>query len=553
MAKQRTRSNRKRKRRSFFATITFYGSWLLGLSIVLFICLILIYGYRASQFNMDKVAEIPAGATVYDSSGRKITTLKGGRDLADRQDLPEFLIDCLLAREDARFYEHGGVDWLGLVRATVRNLRDRSFTQGASTLSMQLSRNTYSIRAKSIDRKLLEIAITKRIEDHYSKNEILTHYLNRIYFGSGCYGIDSAAEKYFNRDVSKLSKGQSALLVGIIRGPHIFSPLRNLKGATSQRNQVLNRLIAQEKISKEEAEAIKAEPLYLQKKREHSDDRTYAVQAARRHLDEVVTDTQLTSEGLAIHTTLDLALQARVDTLIDDIFQALDSQPQTNPEDDLQCAAVVIENESGAIRALTGGRDFSKSKFNRALDAKRPLGPGFEVFLNALARERGMLPIVGNPVITARQLGQRELISLLPRLGLTGPYGEGDDIARGVMLSTPLLTATALTTLSKGGHYPRTHLIDSIQTHSGEKLFSNSHSHQTVLKETAAAEGLSLLGRDGVFLCDTNNARNIWIYSSSERLTSVIWLGYDMPKPIPNYERSKKSILNAAVRYRNGG
>jgi len=502
--------------------------------------MLLIYGFRASKFDLDKVAKIPSGATVYDTSGREITTLKGGRHLASRKDLPEFLIDCLLAREDARFYEHGGVDWKGLVRATGRNIKDRSFTQGASTLSMQLARNTFSIRAKSIDRKLLEIALTKRLEERYSKNEILTHYLNRIYFGSGCYGIDSAAEKYFNRDVSRLSKGQAALLIGIIRGPHVFSPLRNLKGAISQRNQVLNRL------------KIKAAPLHLQKKRANNDDRTYAVQATRRHLDEVVTDSQLTSDGLAIHTTLDLAIQARVDTLIDTVFHTLDSHPQPDPKDDLQCAAVVIENKSGAIRALTGGRDFSRSKFNRALDAKRPLGPGFEVFLNALARERGKLPIAGKPVITARQLGQRELISLLPRLGLTGPYGDGDDIARGVMLSTPLHTATALTTLSKGGHYPRTYLINHIETQSGQRLFSNSTSSQVALTETAAAEGLSLLGRDGIYLCDTNNARNIWIYSSSEKLTAVFWFGYDMPKPIPNYEISRKHILAAATRFRNG-
>ncbi|TAE87583.1 MAG: hypothetical protein EAZ81_13890 [Verrucomicrobia bacterium] len=134
----------------------------------------------------------------------------------------------------------------GLVRATLRNIKDKKFTQGASTLSMQLARNTYEIRAKSLHRKFLEIALTFRVEHHYSKKQIMAGYLNRIYFGVGAghYGIEDAAQQYFGKNVSRLNEAQCAMIIGIIRGPHIFSPWRDLDAAKEQRDQVLDRMIA---------------------------------------------------------------------------------------------------------------------------------------------------------------------------------------------------------------------------------------------------------------------------------------------------------------------
>ena len=186
-----------------------------------------------------------------------------GRKLVNREDIPDFLVKALQAREDARFFEHHGVDVRGLARATVRNLKDRDFTQGASTLSMQLARNSFEIREKSLHRKFLEIALTLRIESRYSKDEILTHYLNRIYFGAGADGIEQAARTYFGKATRELTDGECALIVGIIRGPHIFSPFRNLDAAIEQRNQTLNRMVAMGFIDEARRDAIAAEPVRL--------------------------------------------------------------------------------------------------------------------------------------------------------------------------------------------------------------------------------------------------------------------------------------------------
>src|SRR5690606_5231649 len=158
--------------------------------------------------------------------------------------LPDFLVKALQAREDARFFDHAGVDFRGLARATVRNLKDRDFTQGASTLTMQLARNTYDIRAKSLHRKFLEIALTLRIEARYSKDEIPAHYLTRIYSGAGAEDIEQAARTYCGRSVLALNESDCAMIAGIIRGPHIFSPLRDFEAALEQRDQTLARMVA---------------------------------------------------------------------------------------------------------------------------------------------------------------------------------------------------------------------------------------------------------------------------------------------------------------------
>ena len=176
------------------------------------------YFYLALKFDLSEVAKIPERSTVLDRHGETYGLIHGERRrVITRDELPDVMVQALRAREDLRFYDHSGVDIKGLARATLRNIKDWSFTQGASTLTMQLARNSYDdMSAKSLHRKFLEIALTLRIEGRYSKDEILANYLNRIYFGSGCHGVEEAAQTYFGRPVSELNTGESAMLIGII-------------------------------------------------------------------------------------------------------------------------------------------------------------------------------------------------------------------------------------------------------------------------------------------------------------------------------------------------
>jgi len=207
---------------------------------IIFLIVSLYYYYLASQYNIDKVAETTHPNLILTEEGTKLATLGGDTNkLVTFSEIPSHFVDALLTREDTSFYNHIGIDIKGLARATLKNISTMSYHEGASTISMQLTKNTYDNKSKSIHRKFLEIALTLRLESRYDKDEILTHYLNRIYFGSGSYGIEAAANTYFGVPTSQLTLGQSALIVGIIRGPHIFSPFNNLEAAKVTKNQTL--------------------------------------------------------------------------------------------------------------------------------------------------------------------------------------------------------------------------------------------------------------------------------------------------------------------------
>ena len=260
------------------------------------------YVWQAGQYDYDQVAEMPARTVILDREDEEIGTIHGtSRRLLNSDDLSPFLKDALFAREDANFRDHGGVDFRGIARATLRNIKDLDFTQGASTLSMQLARNTFDLREKkSLNRKFLEIAITYRIEARFSKDEILTHYLNRIYFGAGCNGLEEAALTYFGTPAHRLNRNQTAMLIGIIRAPHACSPFRNMEGAIKQRDEVLNRLVHLEKITSDESAKIANEPLALRDQNVGPGTSSHAERALRRPLEIVLDEAQITTGGLTL-------------------------------------------------------------------------------------------------------------------------------------------------------------------------------------------------------------------------------------------------------------
>lgn len=502
---------------------------------ILFSLLACYYFYQAKQFDLDKVAEEQLQNTLLDNTG---TPLIGGNSaqssLISKDDLPQHLVDALIAREDASFESHCGVDFKGLIRATLRNMKDMSFTQGASTLSMQLARNTYDIRAKSLNRKFLEIALTLRIEARYSKAEIMAYYLNRIYFGSGCYGIEQASQKYFKKPTRDLDLSESATLVGIIRGPHIFSPLRDLEAAEEQRNQVLDRMVAIEKLTATEAHAIASVRLALptNRKTKKNDALTvngYAMKALDRHLNEILAEKDIRAGGLTITSSLNLESLNRcekgIQTLITD-----------SNITDIQAACVVIDHKSGAIRSLVGGVDIRKSAFNRALDSKIDLGDAFTPFIYATALERNKLPIKGKPAQTGKQLDAADTMRIAKRFGFSSPFNK-DEIFYGSGTTTPLELATAFAVLSNKGQRPHTYFVENISTLEGDLLFSNSANHSPAIQPGSASETIKLLKTNKGTVQYTTYAfggRALWSMASYKNLTAVLWLGFDQAKPVPN-------------------
>ncbi|HEY2614712.1 MAG TPA: PBP1A family penicillin-binding protein [Chthoniobacterales bacterium] len=371
---------------------------------------ILFYAAWAQTFDMKTVGNMPERNTVFDVDGKIYSRLAGANRLkVALNEVSPFFIDALLAREDTRFFEHGGIDWRGVARALARDLMSGSAKEGASSITQQLARNSLPLGGRTLSRKLLEAMVALRIEREFTKQQILELYVNRIYFGSGCYGVQTASLAYFGKDAAKLNLPESALLAGLIRSPNRFSPLKNPEGAALQRNTVLDRMLELKKINLTQASEAKLAKVTSQPKRLSQVQENYAMDAVQRDLNLLLTADQIDNGGLYVYTTLDPAMQTSATQALETQLSKIERQPNfrhptkanyrapTEGEDSsmpyLEGALVAIDNASGGIRALVGGRDYAQSKFNRALPpANRQVGSSFKPFVYAVAFTHGLLP-----------------------------------------------------------------------------------------------------------------------------------------------------------------
>lgn len=368
-----------------------------------------IYGFWASTFDLAQVKEMPQRSMVFDMDGKLYSRLQGeNRIVVARRDVSSNFVEALVAREDTRFFSHHGIDPIGIIRAIVRNLISKSAREGASTLTQQLARNTFPLGGKNVHRKMLEAFVAARIEQHYDKETIIEAYMNRIYFGAGVYGIETASLAYFGKNARDLSLGESALLAGIIRAPTYYSPRKNLKGAIAQRDQVLERLVKLEKITATQAAEAKRAGIVLTKRPKLLLQESYALEAVREDLDALLSDDQQAEGGFKIYTTIDPGLQRAAEDALDANLRKIEQRAGYNhptraqfanlPDEEkahtpyLQGAVVAIDHRSGGIRAIVGGRNYGESPLNRARTARRQIGSTFKPLVYATAFNRGMLP-----------------------------------------------------------------------------------------------------------------------------------------------------------------
>src|SRR5213594_1960598 len=402
------RGSRKKKRGKIFR----YG-WkltLLGFLVASGLGVFFFYGAWAGTFDMKKVGEMPERNTVFDVDGKIYSRLAGANRLkVSLSEVSPLFIAAVLAREDARFYLHQGIDWRGILRALVRDITSGSAKEGASSITQQLARNSLPLGGRTLSRKVLEAMVALRIEREFTKQQILELYINRIYFGTGCYGVETASQAYFGESASKLNLPEAALLAGLIRSPNRFSPLKNPEGAAMQRNAVLDRMVQLKKLSPEQAEQAKMAKITPHPRHLSLIQENYAMDAVQRDLNLLLTQDQIDNGGLFIYTTLDPAVQNAAQQALETQLTKIEHQSNFHhplkanyqpPETDddsampyLQGAVVTIDNASGGIRALVGGRDYSQSKFNRALaPTNRQVGSAFKPFVYTIAFTHGLLP-----------------------------------------------------------------------------------------------------------------------------------------------------------------
>ena len=348
----------------------------------------------SADLDLGLVARPDIGALVKDVKGVEIGRAGSmNRLLLTREEIPPHFIDALIAAEDQRFFVHPGFDPVGSIRAAWANYRSEAIREGASTLTQQLARDVYRLEGKNFDRKLAEIAAAVRIERAYSKDEILVLYLNRIYFGSGFYGLGSAARGYFGKQASELTIDESALICGTIPSPSRYSPFVNADQAKKNRDQTLRRMHDTGTLTADELDRFLAKEVKVASSREDSLERgqiSYLISRIERELREEIAswpEAPESLDGYTVETSADLAAQQQAAKVIDRHLGGLSTG--ADEEDPLEAAFVLIENATGEVLVSVGSRDYQRSEYDRAVEMKRPPGSAFLPFLYAAAYESG--------------------------------------------------------------------------------------------------------------------------------------------------------------------
>ena len=371
---------------------------------------------QAATFDLGKLEQMESASVILDRNGKIFGQIYvENRETVPYDQLPRDLVNGVVAVEDAKFYQHGGYDLFGITRAALKNFAAGHVRQGASTITQQLARNSFSLKEKTFRRKLLEIFLARRIEESFGKQKIMELYLNRIYFGGGLYGAEAAARGYFGKSARKMSLAECATLAGLIKSPNRLSPWTDKAASREGRNYVLNRMHDLGFIDGAKSAAVQAEDLVIGN-RQNAQGQTYAVDYIRQQVINEVGWDRAMNEGFRIHTTIDADLQkVAEDSLRTNLEKAeehsrydhqtyaqyaanfrkakangtMSSQPA--PEY-LQGAVIGLNNETGGILVLVGGRDFEHNQYDRALQAKRPAGTAMKPFVYAAAFENGMYP-----------------------------------------------------------------------------------------------------------------------------------------------------------------
>jgi penicillin-binding protein 1A len=512
----------------------------------------------------------PPNLTILASDGTMLAErgLRRGYVRLDR--LPPYLPQAVIATEDRRFYNHLGVDPVGLVRAGFRNLAAGSVVQGGSTITQQLAKNLFLSPDRTMARKLEEAIYAIWLERRFTKDEILELYLNRVYFGGGTYGVEAAARRYFGRSARSVTLTQAALLAGLLKAPSRYAPTRSVELATTRVDVVLDNMVEAGFLSSAEAEAAAGEPLRL---RTFSDETgyPYAVDWVAETLPEVVGNTE---GDLVVETTINAGLQRAAQLTL---RQTLDAEGK---DLDVSEGAVVVLDTSGGIKALIGGRSYRSSPFDRAVKALRQPGSAFKPFVYLTALESGYTPdSIANddPVavdgwapknhtgiyrgaVTLRdsfaqsintvavkladEVGRGNVVSTARRLGIRSELHDRPSLALGTAEVTPLELVAAYVPFANGGEGITPHIIARVRNGDGKLLYEYKgaglarvvdESNVAEMNDMMNATMVSGTGRQAALpdqiaggkTGTSQNSRDAWFVGYTAHYVGGVWVGND--------------------------
>lgn len=582
---------RRRKLLAYKKSLIFFGSLIATFGVIGFVTVLLIV----------KLAGPPAisvpQTTQYLADDLSTFTESHGaerRYWVPLSEISPYLIQSTLAVEDRNFYDHNGFDTKRIIGAIVSDTIAMAKVQGASTITQQYAKNLFLDSEKTWSRKAKEALYTLRIEDHFSKDEILEGYLNTIYYGHGMYGIQAASHYYFHKDAKDLSLAEASLLAGIPKGPGIYSPLVSKKNAKERQAIVLNSLKETSQLSAEQAKETLALtdrlPIYGSLITEKKQEAPYFLDAVNHELRHVLKGNEelIRQGGLKVYTTFNSKQQAIA-------VEAIAKHVQ--PEGDFQAALIAMNPHNGMVKALIGGTNYEHSSFNRATQALRQPGSTIKPLLYYTALEKGFTPSTtlrsevttfsfeggkeeytphnfnnryANESITLAQalavsdnifavkthlfLGENELVKAVKRFGLTTPMAKVPSLALGTSGVKPLEMTNAYNLFANGGKKVKPYFITKVTGRDGEVLYQKKLERTKVLKQEDAYVMTQML--TGVFDKKLNGYASVtgasiapklsrpyagksgsteydsWMIGYTPQLTTGVWTGYDRSQKI---------------------
>ena len=530
----------------------------------------------------------PVEATeILDSQGHLLYKLYGeeNRKVIQLKDIPDNVQKAVISAEDARFYEHSGVDPIGLARALRINLNKQGTVQGGSTITQQVIKNLFLTSERTLRRKLAEMWMARELEKRFTKAQILELYLNQVYWGHNAYGIEAAAQTYFGKPAAKLSLAEGAQLAGILSGPELFSPYRNPKAAKKRQELTLRRMADIGFISYEEAEKAAKLKLKFPGIRAGVMRYPYFTSYVLAILKQNYGERLALKQGLRVYTTINPDWQVQAEKLLSAHIRRNKGSRVS------QAALVAIENQTGYVRAIVGGTNYKQSQFNRAWQAQRQPGSAFKPFVYLTAFARGFQPnhIMTDEAIQYRfgsyiwrprnyggghsgrmtlqralefsnniiavKLGERagngNVIETAHRLGIRSPLRNVLSLALGPNEVTPLEMASAYSSIAREGSYLEPTPILKVEDRYGNLLEDNrqrqaepvysAEACSTLIQvmkgviqhgtATVARIGRPAAGKTGT----TSDHKDAWFVGFTPQLTTAVWIGNDKPLAMLGY------------------
>ena len=538
------------------------------------------------------------GGNVYDRSGRLLGHLENVRRVnVSIGSVPKQVRDAFVATEDRRFYDHNGLDWRGVFRAALRNFSAGGIRQGFSTITMQVAHNSFlqdRYHGRSLRRKLVELRISRLLERQLTKDQILEHYLNVIYLGSGVNGVEAASLDLFGKNINQVTLAEGAVLAALPKGPSVYTPRRHPERAVQRRNLVLSLMADQGYVTQAQAAAAQRTPLRIAETewRPSITSEASALDAVRALVDSVVPDV-LKEGDVNVYTTVDATLQRSADKVMLRHIAEITQETRESfghVTEEAQGALVALDPTSGDIRAVVPGKRTQRGGFNRAFNARRQPGSAFKPFVYAAALAAGYKPStevdddpvevqIGRTVWTpanynnqyngqitfaralilsansatvrvSRAIGERAVISAAQRNGISSPLTPVPAIALGAEGVTPVELVASYAPFANGGVRVKPRLVTRIEAPDGTLLWSSEMQRTPVMDPQDAFEITEMLqgvvnygtGRSvrdmGVTgpvagkTGTTNEGNDVWFVGYTPTLVAGVWFGYDNPRQI---------------------